>query len=125
MFRTFVTAAVLLALTVCPFRCAAGACGSDGANAEATHCPCCPPADGGEHETPSGDCGCQGICGGAVLTDAVEAPTTSGWAFSVAVLNESRSSVVTRKRAPAKDHGVVRSASGGMGLRLVLSSLLN
>ncbi|MFH5802612.1 hypothetical protein [Alienimonas sp. DA493] len=126
MFRSFVAAATLLALLACPFRCAAGACGD--AEGEATHCPCCPtpPADcGDDAPQPSDDCGCQGICGGAVLPDGTD---LDGALYAVSL----EPAVDDRTAAPAAVPAPDRLAperrprrTAGAALRIALASLLN
>ncbi|QDT17172.1 hypothetical protein [Alienimonas californiensis] len=128
MFRSLVAAATLCALLACPFRCAAGACGDAGS--EATHCPCCPvsPADcGDDGPQPNGDdCGCQGICGGAVLSDS---PDLDGVAahvgLSTAFFEESLPKLGACRPVT---YAVSESPPGfvsGAALRVLLSSLLN
>ncbi|NNJ24728.1 hypothetical protein [Alienimonas chondri] len=138
MFRSLVTAATLLALTICPFRCAASGCSvsRDEANAEAVHCRCCPQADSDDStrdaptkddESPSpshGGCQCQGICSGAVLPDAVEVPTTLSLAVLLDAPAERLSSATTIDHVPAFAGDAGPRRSGGLRLCILLSTLL-
>ena len=133
MFRSFVTAALLLAVTACPFRCAVGADACGGASDEAAHCRCCPAASNDrsdDSQKPAdapdrGGCQCQGVCGGAVLPDQPELDrTAAATGFVPATAN------VVSLRVPAGSVRVVRRENkpdkpGGLALRIRLSSLLN
>ena len=128
MFRTLIAAVTLVALLACPFRCAAGVCGDAGTDHPS--CRCCPSSptpcdDAPDSPADPGECGCQGICGGAVLPDDVDLPVLATWtlvAFSTDDLAPERLATHSPDRA---DRDVARSLRSGMLLRVAISSLLN